>query len=65
MRTTKEKNMKVLKTAVNEDYMTVLVKKENGNYAVLTKNNGNVEYNSLYRSFKTIEQAEKQFEKLA
>lgn len=62
---TKEMNMKVIKVARNEDYMTVLAKKENGNYAVLTKNHGKSEYNSLYRSFKEIDQAMKWFIGLA
>ena len=64
MKTTLEKNMKVLKTAVNDEYMTVLVRKENGNFAVLTKNNGAVEYNSFFRSFKDREKAERHFELL-
>lgn len=64
MKSTREKNMKVLKTAVNDEYMTVLVRKENGNFAVLTKNNGAVEYNSFFRSFKDREKAEKHFELL-
>ena len=50
MKSTREKNMKVIETAVNDEYMTVLVRKENGNYAVLTKNNGATEYNSFFRS---------------
>ena len=64
MKSTKEKNMKDIETAVNDEYMTVLVRKENGNYAVLTKNNGAVEYNSLFRSFKEREKAQKHFELL-
>ena len=64
MKSTREKNMKVLKTAVNDEYMTVLVRKENGNFAVLIKNNGAVEYNSFFRSFKDREKAEKHFELL-
>lgn len=64
MKSTREKNMKVIETAVNDEYMTVLVRKENGNYAVLTKNNGAAEYNSFFRSFKEREKAQKHFELL-
>ena len=61
MVSTLEKNMKVLKTAVNDEYMTVLVRKENGNYAVLIKQNGRREYDSFYRSFKEREKSRKTF----
>ena len=64
MVSTLEKNMKVLKTAVNDEYMTVLVRKENGNYSVLIKQNGRREYDSFYRSFKEREKAEKHFDML-
>lgn len=64
MKNIKEMNAKEIKVATNEEYTTVLVQKENGNYAVLTKKNGAIHYNSFYRSFKTLEKAEKHFEML-
>ena len=57
-------NMKVIITATNEDYMVVVAKKENGNYAVLTKNRGASEYNSRYRSFRGIDEAMKWYAEL-
>ena len=56
--------MKVLRSARNEDYMVFLVRLENGSYAVPTKDIGAFEFNSFFRSFKTIESAEKHFNML-
>lgn len=65
MKSIAEIGAKLVKSAENEDYMTVLVKKSNGNYMVLTKEHGKAEYNSFARSFKDLEKAERHFEKLA
>lgn len=44
---------------------TVLCRKLNGNYTVLTRNSHKCPFNSFARSFKTLEQAKRHFEKLA
>ena len=44
---------------------TVLCEKPNGNYTVLTRDSHNVPYNSFARSFKTLAQAKRHFEKVA
>jgi len=54
----------IISIATNEDYTTYLVIKENGNYAVYTKDNTNEKINSLIRSFKSFEMAKNAFERL-
>lgn len=65
MKSIKEIGAKFIEGAQNEDYTTVLVRKTNGNYMVLTKGNGKSEYNSFARSFRTLEEAKKHFDNLA
>lgn len=63
--TTNEVKGNLIKAISGEDYTTCLIKKENGNYAVLTRDNDKDEYNSFFRSFKDLEKAEKHYNMLA
>lgn len=62
---TKEVKGNLIKAITGEDYTTCLIEKENGNYAVLTRDNDKNEYDSFFRSFKDLERAEKHYNMLA
>lgn len=58
--------LKVIEATANVNgEETVLCEKPNGNYTVLTRDSHNVPYNSFARSFKTLEQAKRHFERVA